>query len=125
MHKKSFYLINKFDKSTINNLDKNIHIIYRNYNNKFNIDDIVKLKKICKLKNRKLFLANNLKLAISHNLDGAYIPSFNKTPIPTNFNKKIFTSRFCTQFKRDSRKRRQKIDIYLFLIIQSKKRNYF
>ena len=90
MHKKSFYLINKFDKSTINNLDKNIHIIYRNYNNKFNIDDIVKLKKICKLKNRKLFLANNLKLAISHNLDGAYIPSFNKTPIPTNFNKKNF-----------------------------------
>ena len=91
MHKKSFYLINKFDKSTINNLDKNIHIIYRNYNNKFNIDDIVKLKKICKLKNRKLFLANNLKLAISHNLDGAYIPSFNKTPIPTNFNKKKFS----------------------------------
>lgn len=33
---------------------------------------------MCKKKNFKLYLANNVKLALKLNLDGAYIPSFNK-----------------------------------------------
>jgi len=32
----------------------------------------------CKANNRKLFIANNLKLALNLNLDGVYIPSFNQ-----------------------------------------------
>ena len=35
-------------------------------------------KKYCKNKGFRFFLANNIKLAIHLNLDGAYIPSFNK-----------------------------------------------
>ena len=78
IHKNCFYFIDKFEKLFINNLPKNINIIYRNYDKEYSIDEIVKIKKICRLKKRKFFLANNLKLAIKLNLDGAYIPSFNK-----------------------------------------------
>ena len=37
----------------------------------------MELKQFCKIHKRKLYLSNNLKLAIKLNLDGAYIPAFN------------------------------------------------
>ena len=82
MHNKlliKYYFINKFDTNYIDKQDKNTTIIYRNYN--LNNDDaksILKFKKYCKNKGYKFFLANNVKLAIQLDLDGAYIPSFNK-----------------------------------------------
>jgi len=36
------------------------------------------LKNYCKKKGLKLYLSNNIKLALELKLDGAYIPSFNK-----------------------------------------------
>ncbi len=39
---------------------------------------INEIKKFCKSKKIKFFLANNVNLAIKLRLDGAYIPSFNK-----------------------------------------------
>ncbi len=36
------------------------------------------IRNFCKKKKYKFFLSNNIKLAIKLNLDGAYIPSFNK-----------------------------------------------
>ena len=36
------------------------------------------IKKICKKDGRKFFLSNNINLAINLDLDGAYIPSFNR-----------------------------------------------
>jgi len=36
------------------------------------------LKNYCKKKGLKLYLSNNIKLALKLKLDGAYIPSFNK-----------------------------------------------
>ena len=39
---------------------------------------ILKIQKYCKKKSLKFYLSNNIKLAIKLNLDGAYIPSFNK-----------------------------------------------
>ena len=44
-----------------------------------NLSTIIKLKKICKKKNFNFILSNNIKLAIKLDLDGAYIPSFNKS----------------------------------------------
>ena len=38
----------------------------------------MKLKNYCKKKGNKFLLSNNIKLAVNLNLDGAYIPSFNK-----------------------------------------------
>ena len=77
MHYKFFCFINYFNFNLINNLPKTTSIIYRNYNDPTNIDAIIKTKNICKNKGYKLYLANNIKLALMLNLDGAYIPSFN------------------------------------------------
>ena len=80
MHNKilnKYYFINKFDQSHIDKQDKKTAIIYRNYNEKHDKKLILKLKNYCKKKGNKFLLSNNIKLAISLNLDGAYIPSFN------------------------------------------------
>ena len=127
MHKNCFYFINKFEKKTIYNLVKNIHIIYRNYDRKYNIKEIVEIKKICKLKRRKFFLANNLKLAVNLNLDGVYIPSFNKKIIPKKSIKKDFyILGSAHNLKEISEKRKQGVD-FLFIspIFKIKKKKNF
>ena len=75
-----YYFINKFDTNNINNQDKQTVIIYRNYssNIKNNEDLILKIKNYCKKKRIRFYLSNNIKLATKLDLDGAYIPSFNK-----------------------------------------------
>ena len=81
MHNKildKYYFINKFDKSHIDKQDKKTIIIYRNYNQNLDEKLIIKIKNYCKKKGNKFFLSNNIKLAIKLDLDGAYIPSFNR-----------------------------------------------
>lgn len=76
---KKYYFISKLDTININKQDKQTTIIYRNYSaNKPNEIEILKIKKYCKKKSLQFYLSNNIKLAIKHDLDGAYIPSFNK-----------------------------------------------
>ncbi len=75
-----YYFINKFQTNYIDKQDKQTIIIYRNYsslmpNNKI----ILEIKNYCKKKGIKFYLSNNIKLAIKLDLDGAYIPSFNKS----------------------------------------------
>ena len=75
-----YYFINKFDTNNINKQDKQTTIIYRNYsNNSLDQKLILKIKEFCKKKSIKFYLSNNIKLAIKLGLDGAYIPSFNKS----------------------------------------------
>ena len=77
--KSKYYFIDKFDTKNIDKQDKNTIIIYRNYSlEKEDSSLILTIKKYCNKKNIKFFLSNNVKLAIKLNLDGAYIPSFNK-----------------------------------------------
>ena len=81
MHNKIFnkyYFINKFDQSHIDKQDKKTTIIYRNYNQEIDKKLILRLKNYCKKKGNKFLLSNNIKLAVKLNLDGAYIPSFNR-----------------------------------------------
>ena len=75
-----YYFINKFDTNVIDKQDKQTSIIYRNYLVK-NIDEnlILKIKKYCRKKTIKFYLSNNIKLAIKLNLDGAYIPAFDRS----------------------------------------------
>tara|TARA_B100001758_G_scaffold132568_1_gene114079 strand:+ start:385 stop:912 length:528 start_codon:yes stop_codon:yes gene_type:complete len=75
---KKYYFIEKFKKSNIDKQDLNTTIIYRNYKKNYRIDEILFLKNYCKKKKLKFLLSNNVKLSIKLNLDGAYIPSFNK-----------------------------------------------
>ena len=85
---KVFCFINNYKKSYIKRLPKNTAIIYRNYNKNINKAEITKIKTLCKKDNRKFFLANNIKIAIQLNLDGVYIPSFNKELKINYFTKK-------------------------------------
>ena len=74
-----YYFINNFDTNNIDQQDKQTVIIYRNYSSKkVNQLEILKFKNYCKKKGLKLYLSNNIKLALKLKLDGAYIPSFNK-----------------------------------------------
>jgi len=75
---KKYYFIDKFDHSHLDKQNKETTIIYRNYNKKLDKKLILRLKNYCKKKGNKFLLSNNIKLAINLNLDGAYIPSFNK-----------------------------------------------
>ena len=81
MHKKNlniFCFIADYDKDYIKNLDKKINIIVRNYKEPLSIDKLKDLKKLCKSTGKKIFLSNNIKLALTLKFDGVYIPSFNK-----------------------------------------------
>ena len=78
---KKYYFINKFDTNNIDKQDRQTTIIYRNYSTKADQTLILKIKRYCKKKLIKFYLSNNIKLAIKLDLDGAYIPAFNK-----NFN---------------------------------------
>jgi thiamine-phosphate pyrophosphorylase len=85
-----YYFISSFDTNYIDKQNKNTAIVYRNYNTN-NKNTILSFKKYCKKKGYKFYLANNIRLAVNLNLDGAYIPSFNKKTnhlaysIPKNF----------------------------------------
>ena len=80
MHKDiKYYFINKFETNNIDKLDNQTTVIYRNYSSEtVNEKLILKIKNYCKKKGIKFYLSNNIKTAIKLNLDGAYIPSFNK-----------------------------------------------
>jgi thiamine-phosphate pyrophosphorylase len=77
---RKYYFISKFDTNNIDKQDKQTTIIYRNYSTK-TVDEtlIFKIKKYCKKKSINFYLSNNVKLAIKLDLDGAYIPAFNKS----------------------------------------------
>ena len=77
---RKYYFINKFDTNNIDKQDKQTTIIYRDYSNKtIDQNQILKIKNYCKKKLIKFYLSNNVRLAIKLDLDGAYIPAFNKS----------------------------------------------
>ena len=74
-----YYFINKFETKNIDKQDKQTAVIYRNYSSESTNEKLIlRIKKYCKKKDIKFYLSNNIKLANKLNLDGAYIPSFNK-----------------------------------------------
>ena len=83
--------VDDYNYSDLKNLNKNINIIYRNYKKNINTSTLILLKSFCKKHGLKLFLSNNIKLALKYKLNGIYIPAFNnqinyiKYVIPRNF----------------------------------------
>jgi thiamine-phosphate pyrophosphorylase len=77
---RKYYFINKFDTNNIDKQDKQTSIIYRNYSSKLADQSLIlRIKKYCKKKSISFYLSNNIKLAIKLDLDGAYIPAFDKS----------------------------------------------
>ena len=50
-----------------------------------NLREVKKILNYCRKKNIKFFLSNNIKLSINLNLDGVYLPSFNKSLVHLNY----------------------------------------
>ena len=121
-----YYFINKFDTNYIDKQDKNTAIVYRNYNSKNNTNTIIKFKKYCKIKNYKFYLSNNTKLAINLNLDGAYIPSFNKETNHLSFSKtkKFVLIGSAHNNKEIKIKEKQGVKIIILSSLFKKNRNY-
>ena len=122
-----YYFINKFDTNIIDKQDKQTAIIYRNYNSKkIDQDLILKIKKYCKLRKIKFYLSNNIKLAIKLDLDGVYIPSFNRSTkhlafsLKKNFN--IIGS--AHNIKEIKTKETQKVNRIFISSIFKKNKNY-
>jgi len=123
---RKYYFINKFDTNNIDKLDKNTGIILRNYSSENNLDTILKLKKFCKKKGYKFFLSNNVKLALNLNLDGAYIPSFNKNTGHLSFSltKKFLILGSAHNNKELKTKEKQLVKIVFLSSIFKKNKNY-
>ena len=93
MHKflpKIFVFIDKYNNKLFNNNNTNLGIVYRNYKDKKKEKELIKIAKACKKKKYKLFVSNDIKLALKIGADGIYIPSFNKAQSFLNIEKKNF-----------------------------------
>ena len=75
---KIFIFLDKINNKLSNYNNTNIGIIYRNYHSKKRYKNLIPIAKICKQKKFKLFVSNDINLAIKFKADGIYIPSFNK-----------------------------------------------
>ena len=126
MHLNKYYFINKFNSDHIKKLDKNISIIYRNYHSLIDINLLVKIRGFCKNNSRKFFLANNIKLALKLDLDGAYLPSFNKDLKHLNYiyKKKFLIIGSAHNLKEIRFKERQKVKLIFLSSLFKKNKNY-
>ena len=89
LFKTKYYFISKFDSNNIKKQDNKTVIIYRNYSSiPVNENLIIKIRDFCKKNRKKFYLSNDIKLAIKLDLDGAYIPSFNKYFVHLNYSLK-------------------------------------
>ena len=123
-----YYFIEDFNSNELLNLDKNINIIFRNYKLKDKEPIVIKLKEFCRKNGRKLFISNDYKLALKLNLDGLYIPSFNKNLNFKNLNiKKAFN--LIGSAHNATELRIKKIQgcktIFISPLFKTKKSNYF
>ena len=122
-----YYFINKFDTNIIDKQDKQTTIIYRNYNSKtIDQDLILKIKKYCKKSKVKFYLSNNIKLAIKLDLDGAYVPSFNKSTkhLAFSLKKKFNIIGSAHDIKQIRTKEIQNVNLIFISSIFKKNKNY-
>ena len=87
---KVYHFINEFNKKDILKIDKNINLIFRNYDKKLSVIFLQKLKNFCHTNGYKIYLSNNVDLANILGFDGVYLPSFNKKLLKKKKLKKNF-----------------------------------
>ena len=124
---KKYYFINKCDTNLINKQDKQTSIIYRNYSKKTTDKSIIlKIKKYCKKKSIKFYLSNNVELAIELDLDGVYIPAFNKSfkHLSYSFKKKFEILGSAHNLREIRIKENQKVNKIFLSSLFKKNKNY-
>ena len=107
-------------------MPKNTGIIYRNYDSRTNINDIKKIKYYCKKKKLSFFISNNFKLAVNLNLDGAYIPSFNRDfrHLSYKLNKNFLILGSAHNINEIKLKEKQKVEFIFISSLFKKNKNY-
>ena len=124
---KKYYFINKFDTNSIDRQDKKTIIIYRNYVSRI-IDEklIIKINKYCKKKGYKFFLSNNIRLAIKLDLDGLYLPAFNKSfkHLAYSYKKKFQIIGSAHNLKEIKIKEKQLADVIFLSSLFKKNKNF-
>ncbi len=123
-----YYFIDKFDSKEISKLKRNIILIYRNYESQNIEEEIKKIKNFCRNNQRKIFISNNLKIAIKYQLDGLYIPSFNRklNYRNINFKKDFEIIGSAHNIKEIKIKEKQKCkSIFLSPLFKNQKNKYF
>ena len=128
MHRltKNYYFIKNFNTTELKNLNSNTSIIYRNYEKKPIISELLEIKRFCKSKKLKIYLSNHFQLALKLGFDGAYIPSFNKSIKHLNYKlKKNFTILGSAHDIKEIRfKETQKVSRLFISSIFKKNKNY-
>ena len=121
-----YYFISEYDTNLINNQDRSTNIIYRNYAEKVNIKKILELKSFCRKKGNKLFLSNDIKLAMNLDLNGVYLPSFNKSyqHLLYSFKKDFEIIGSAHSIKELKNKEIQKVQVIFLSSIFKKNNNY-
>ena len=94
MHSFSLQKFQFIDDLNINIISKdttNLSVIYRNYTKKLKSAELVRMKEFCKKKRIKFYISNRIEECLKYNLDGLYIPSFNKRNLikKVNLNKQV------------------------------------
>ena len=90
------------------------------------ITELLEMRTFCKRKGIKLYLSNNIQLAIKLGFDGAYIPAFNKSFKHLNYklkkNFKILGS--AHNIKEIRLKEKQKVSLIFISSVFKKNKNY-
>ena len=123
---KKYYFINKLNLEYLKKLNKDVSIIYRNYSSNIDEKQLIKIRDICRKDQRKLFLSNNYKLAFKLDLDGVYLPSFNKCFLYRLYPKKknFLVLGSAHNIKEIREKEKQGVDI-IFIASLFKRKNTF
>ena len=124
---KIYCFISEFDKDYIKYLNKDIAIIYRNYDKNINLTELINFRNFCKKNARYFFLANHPRIAIKLNLDGVYIPAFNQNlNIVTNKRKNFLILGSAHSIPEIKIKEKQNVDcIFLSPLFLTKKSNKY
>tara|TARA_Y100000768_G_C23850309_1_gene620625 strand:+ start:382 stop:915 length:534 start_codon:yes stop_codon:yes gene_type:complete len=124
---RKYYFINKFETNNIDKQNKQTTIIYRNYSDKIKDENLIlKIKKYCKKRKIKFYLSNNIKLAVRLDLDGAYIPSFNKSMehLAYSYKKKFSIVGSAHNIKEIKIKEKQKVEKIFLSSLFKKNKNF-
>ena len=123
---KKFFFVNNFEPNLIKNQDKNTSIIYRNYKRQNDLKCIIKIRNYCRKKRIKFYISNNIKLSLNLKLDGAYIPSFNRSyrHLSYSFKKNFDLIGSAHNIKEIKTKETQKVKSLFISSLFKKNKNY-
>ena len=124
---RKYYFINKFETNNIDRQDRETVIIYRNYSSEKKKKNLVlKIKSYCKKRKMKFYLSNDIKLAVNLDLDGAYIPSFNKSikHLAYSYKKKFSIIGSAHNIKEIKTKEKQRVEEIFISSLFKKNRNF-